>query len=237
MDGDGEPKFQNCLLCGAPLIYSETASSMTCVLCKNVFNANVQCKDDHYVCDDCHAKDAFGIIRAICETTDLKDPIQIMEYAFKFPQIKMHGPEHHFLVPAAIVTALKNNGHDVSPKYLAEIEARAKQVPGGACGFWGACGAGIGVGIAFSVFFKATPKKRKERGDAIEATSIVLGKIADRTEQCCKRESRLAIEAACDILKERYDIAIPCSKGQQCSFGEENVRCNKDACEFYGCKS
>ena len=87
------------------------------------------------------------------------------------------------------------------------------------------------------MFFKANPKRKAERGDALEATSLVLGKIADRTEQCCKRESRLAVEMACEILKKKHGIEIPCTTGQPCSFGTENVRCNKDTCEYYRSKS
>lgn len=226
---------QGCLICGAPLIYSETTYKSNCDLCGEEFDTNSECENKHFVCNECHSKDAYAVIKTFCERTQLDDPIQIMEEIFKYPQIKLHGPEHHFLVPTAIVTALKNSGYDVDPKYLEEIEARAKDIPGGACGFWGACGAAIGVGIAFSVFFKANPKKKVERGYAIIATSLALSYIGDGNEQCCKRESRTTIESACKILKDEHGIELPCANNVHCTFSSMNDRCNKDLCEYFGC--
>ncbi|MFX0100881.1 MAG: DUF5714 domain-containing protein [Candidatus Hodarchaeota archaeon] len=156
-----------------------------------------------------------------------------MELILSYPQIKLHGPEHHFLVPAAIVTALKNHGEDLHENYLKEIELRASKVPGGTCGYWGACGAGVGVGIAFSVFTRGSPGKKKERQDANWATSKVLEKIADGTEQCCKRATRLAIEVACDLLKEKFGIELPHEKDRKCDFASTNKRCNKEDCGYY----
>ena len=74
------------------------------------------------------------------------------------PFCHMHGPEHHVLVGSALLTAYKNAGGDIDlSKALIEMQARGKKVPGGACGFWGACGAGISTGIYMSIATKATP--------------------------------------------------------------------------------
>ena len=60
----------------------------------------------------------------------------------------MHGPEHHVMVGAALLTAYKNAGGNIELKdALIEMMHRGKAVPGGACGFWGACGAGISAGM------------------------------------------------------------------------------------------
>mgnify|MGYP002869165356 CR=1 FL=1 len=67
------------------------------------------------------------------------------------PQVHMHGPEHHGIVPCVLLTAYRNNGGEVDlPSSLREAVRRAKQVPGGTCGYWGACGAAIGAGIDIS---------------------------------------------------------------------------------------
>ena len=56
----------------------------------------------------------------------------------------MHGPEHHIMVGAALLTAYKNAGGEIDlQQALVEMMSRGRSVPGGACGFWGACGAGI----------------------------------------------------------------------------------------------
>ena len=62
------------------------------------------------------------------------------------------------MVGAALLTAYKNAGGDIElSKALSEMHARGKQVPGGACGFWGACGAGISTGIFLSIVNKSSP--------------------------------------------------------------------------------
>ncbi len=79
------------------------------------------------------------------------------------PKIKMHGPEHHFLVPAVLLAAYYNLDavEHISPEDKAEIINKARQraeiVPGGFCGFYGSCGAAIGTGIFINLLTKATP--------------------------------------------------------------------------------
>ena len=74
------------------------------------------------------------------------------------PFCHMHGPEHHVMVGAALLTAYKNAGGDLDlPKALQEMYSRGKAVPGGACGFWGACGAGISAGQFVSIATSSTP--------------------------------------------------------------------------------
>lgn len=45
---------------------------------------------------------------------------------------------------ASLITAYHNSGGDVDMEWaLTEMVRRGRQVPGGSCGNWGACGAGI----------------------------------------------------------------------------------------------
>ena len=67
-----------------------------------------------------------------------------MEEMMSMPSCHMHGPEHHVMVGSALLTAYKNAGGEIDlQKALHEMYCRGKAVPGGACGFWGACGAGV----------------------------------------------------------------------------------------------
>lgn len=70
----------------------------------------------------------------------------------------MHGPEHHAIVPSVLLTALRNNGERMNyDTALSEICKRARQVPGGTCGYWGVCGAAAGAGIFMSVMTGSGP--------------------------------------------------------------------------------
>ena len=69
------------------------------------------------------------------------------------------------MVGAALLTAYHNAGGKVELwKALPEMYHRGKEVPGGACGFWGACGAGISTGMYLSIVTKSTPLAEKEMG-------------------------------------------------------------------------
>ncbi len=56
------------------------------------------------------------------------------------------------MVGSALLTAYKNAGGEVDLKEaLSEMQNRGRGVPGGICGFWGACGAGISTGMLYKV--------------------------------------------------------------------------------------
>ena len=81
-----------------------------------------------------------------------KNPTAIIEKMMTMPFCHMHGPEHHVMVGSALLTAYKNAGGDIDlHRALIEMMNRGKSVPGGACGFWGACGAGISSGMFISI--------------------------------------------------------------------------------------
>ena len=69
-----------------------------------------------------------------------RSPLEYLEAEtmMALPFCHMHGPEHHVMVGAALLTAYKNAGGDIDlPDALGEMMRRGKSVPGGACGFWG----------------------------------------------------------------------------------------------------
>jgi len=101
----------------------------------------------------------------------------------------MHGPEHHVMVGAALLTAYKNAGGELDlESALQEMYSRGKQVPGGACGFWGACGAGISAGQFMSIATQSTPLAKEPWGLSKRMTSKSLGSIGEVDGlRCCKR--------------------------------------------------
>ncbi|MHA1334412.1 MAG: DUF5714 domain-containing protein [Promethearchaeota archaeon] len=178
------------------------------------------------------------IIEKFCNQTNIKDPFEIADKIMAHPKFSIYGPEHHVLVPAVILTILRNNdikkpnGTDITLKEIKEAIRRASKVPGGWCGFYGACGAGIGSGIAISIFTSATPAKDKERTLANKMTAHSLSKIADNLEHCCKRSVKIAIMEALAFLKEEFNIKLNFNP-KNCIFSDKNDKCEKDNCLFY----
>ena len=196
---------------------------------------NVLCKDGHYVCDACHAQKGLLYITHYTSATDSKNPIAIATEIMKNPAINMHGPEHHYLTAASLLAAYKNAGGETDfHKSLHNILQRAKNVPGGICGMWGSCGAGIATGIFISVITGATPLSVKEWSLANEMTSKSLAVISENGgPRCCKRNSYLAILQAAKFINERFNVAMEVPERIICEFSHRNDQCKKSDCLFY----
>ncbi len=225
---------ENCGICGKPLVYGTEQAAKCCNFCGNDFPGLIYCPEGHYVCDACHSRGALDILRDVLNSTKSADPIEILEKVMAHPSVPMHGPEHHAMVPAIIVTAVKNAGYPIPEGAVEKAIERGAKVPGGWCGFYGACGAGIGLGIAVSVLAGATPLTGKTRGLANEATSFALGKMVDGGTRCCKRATRKALEVAVEFLKTRMNIVLPLSQRPKCNYVKRNKECIKEACPYYG---
>ena len=236
-----EKKKDKCEICGHDLVYTtqlDERKELKCEFCLKSDIVNIYCPNGHYICDSCHSKVPIEIIERFCEKTDIKDPFEMADKIMKHNNFKVYGPEHHVLTPAVILTTLKNNdvkkpnGDDITFKDIKEAIKRASKVPGGWCGFYGSCGAGMGAGIAISIFTGATPSKNEERTLANQMTSKALAKIADNLEHCCKRSVKISISETLKFLKEKFDIVLNYSP-IKCRFSGINDRCEKTNCPIF----
>ena len=222
-----------CLICGAPLEYLEEDVTMTCALCGKKEESKTCCVKGHYVCSDCHMSGMDATI-GLCLQETSADPIAIIEKMMSLPFCHMHGPEHHVMVGAALLTAYRNAGGVLDlPKALAEMLRRGKQVPGGACGFWGACGAGVSTGIFLSIATGATLLAEESWGLSNRMTSAALSSIGEYGgPRCCKRDSYLAICAAVEFVRDHLDVEMKLGD-VRCSRFRQNNQCLGNACPFH----
>jgi len=225
--------MEECLICKARLEYLLTAEEMECAICHKKEMSKTRCVEGHYVCSECHTAGMDSII-GVCLGETSRDPIAIMEKLMSLPFCHMHGPEHHVMVAAALMTAYHNaGGKGDLESALLEIQSRGREVPGGACGFWGACGAGVSTGIFFSVATEATPLTDKTWGLANTMTSKALCAIGEvGGPRCCKRDSYLAILAAIDFVKDELGVEMEKSR-PVCSRCGMNNQCLGGRCPFF----
>ena len=221
-----------CLICKAPLEYLEQDILMECAICHKKENSKTRCVNGHYVCSECHMQGLDTIIGVCMEETS-KDPVYIIEKMMDMPFCHMHGPEHHTMVGAALLTAYKNAGGDIDlPSSLKEIMNRGKEVPGGSCGFWGACGAGISTGIFISVISGSTPLKNEPFAMSHKMTARSLSRIGDiGGPRCCKRDSFLSILEAIGFVKEHFGIEME-KADIVCRYSSQNSQCIGIRCPF-----
>ena len=229
----------NCLACGAELKYEVKYTKLICYFCKEEYESNVKCINGHYICDKCHSLTANEIISHFCINSESKDPIELAVDLMKNPKVAMHGPEHHFLVPAVLLSSYYNlrNNSVVKEEKIKMAQKRASNILGGFCGFYGNCGAAVGTGIFVSLITEANPLSRYEWKLSNLMTAKSLFSLANvGGPRCCKRTTFLSINEASNFLCEHFGVELPISKSIKCEFNSLNKECIADDCPFY-CES
>lgn len=221
-----------CIICKAPLEYLEQDIPMECEICHKKENSKTRCVNGHYVCNECHMQGMDSIF-ALCMEENSKSPINVLEKMMSLPFCHMHGPEHHVMVGAALLTAYKNSGGEIDlKKVLSEMRSRGMSVPGGACGFWGACGAGISAGMFVSIITGATPLAKESWGLSNLMTAKALNAIGEiGGPRCCKRDSYTAILAAIDFVKEHFGVEMEKTEAV-CTRSGMNNQCLGKICPY-----
>ena len=223
-----------CLVCGAEIVYLKEKAQLECIFCHQTKRADAHCENGHFVCDFCHTEDPCTWIEQQCLTTDATDPIQLAIELMRHPRVAMHGPEHHFLVPAVLLAAYYNlkQQQDMKTRKVQEARGRAQSIVGGSCGFHGACGAAIGVGIFVSLVTEATPTSGEEWRLCNTATAEALARMAARAgPRCCKRNTFLALESAAEFSAAHLGQVLPIGR-VACGFSPLNRECQGVACEY-----
>ena len=246
-----------CLICGRPVVYSEKARRMECVMCRRQFESHAGCEDGHYVCDECHGAKGIQIILEECKSCTSKNPVEIMQRLMEDPYIYMHGPEHHVMVGAALLTAYYNSGgfaaegaagtrtnadqsdmrsqRETFENALEEMKSRGGEYPGGSCGLWGCCGAAVSAGMFMSIVTKATPLTGKSWGLSNRMTAEALRAIGELGgPRCCKRNSFTAAAAAVKFTEENLGVRMERKEEIRCEFSGENRECLRRRCPYYG---
>ncbi|MGD0158779.1 MAG: DUF5714 domain-containing protein [Candidatus Bathyarchaeia archaeon] len=228
-------KRSGCVVCGDELVYGQN-EKLECFYCHEILDSNVKCRKGHYVCDKCHSMPGNDLIENFCSTSKITDPLELALILLRNPKIKMHGPEHHFLVPAVLLAAYYNAKGDYAQKRLKIKEARSRssKILGGFCGFYGDCGAAVGTGIFMSLITNATPLSSREwkLSNLITAKSLLT--IADHGgPRCCKRNTFLAINQTVNFLKENFSFDMKINRKVKCEFKDLNKECLKQKCPYH----
>jgi hypothetical protein len=223
----------NCGVCARPLVYASDSITRTCALCGKAEKTAIYCPAGHYVCDVCHSLEALKVLQRVLAASETTDPAAILEQVLSHPSVPMHGPEHHVIVPAAIVAAVRNCGYPLPEGSVEKAIERAGKVPGGWCGLYGDCGAAVGAGIAVSVIAGATPLTGPQRTLAMASTSQALSRMLDDQPRCCKKASRIAVQSTVDFLRERLGINLPQGDKVRCTYNLRNPQCARENCPYF----
>lgn len=224
-----------CLICGEEVSSLAAKEDMTCVFCEQVLPADSCCTQMHFVCDDCYKLSPFDVVKSYCNKYKGTDPIALAVQIMNTSAIKMHGPEHHFIVPAVLLTCLNNLKdipENIDDKFELANRRAYESIPN--CTFnIGTCGAAQGAGIFLSIFNNLEPLSEDEWSLSNSIIADSLKKISEtHGQRCCKRDTYLSIEASIDFLAEKYAIELPKSEAK-CTFSLRNNTCAREECSFY----
>ena len=149
--------------------------------------------------------------------------------------VRIHGPEHHVLDGAAILTAYYNAGGQIELEpSLNEMMKRGLQMPGATCGMWGVCGAVSSIGAALSIIDGTGPLSSDSSwGKHMEFTSNALYSLSQvGGPRCCKRDAFLSFQKVIEYINENYDVELDSSR-IECNYSEKNEQCIKERCPFH----
>lgn len=224
---------EECIICRAPLEYLNEDVLMECCVCNKQEMSKTRCVNGHYVCDDCHKKGIDAIL-GLCLEEKSCNPIEIVRKMMDMPFCHTHGPEHHIMVGCALITAYRNAGGEVDlATALNEMISRGGKVPGGACGFWGACGAAVSTGMFISIISGSTPLATEAWGQSNLMTSRSLSAVGVvGGPRCCKRNSYISILTAIDYAEEITGIKMEKPR-VVCSHTSSNSQCIGKRCPFH----
>ena len=228
---------RDCMVCGAPLIYLDREAELKCHYCGQATRANAHCEQGHFVCDACHASDHLSFIKDFCRGTTAVDPVFIFSEMRRSHLFPLHGPEHHALVPAALLTAYRNSfGEPPHARVEAAID-RGAALPGGTCAYWGGCAAALGIGIAYATILRATPLSHGPRGIVQTVVSRLLAEMGKYgSPRCCRRESLLALKLGCELSARYLPHTLDYGAIPACDQMALNRECIRAECPFHRAK-
>jgi len=220
-----------CFICGKPM--KRVHKRVPCIYCGKEEISDFICENGHYICQECRLSKPRELVMKTCLASKEKDPIVLATKLMLHPAIPMHGPEHHYLTSAVLVTVAKNNGIEPFENSIRDAINRSRRIPLGACGLWGDCGAAVGAGVAISVLTKADWLSDKERSLAMKTVGAILNKIAELGgPRCCKASVYVALVIGASFIAEFFNITIPLSK-VECKFSKKNPDCWGERCPFF----
>ena len=163
------------------------------------------------------------------------NPYEIFHALARKDFVRMHGPEHHILDGACILTAFRNAGGNIDlPTALEKLVAEGLRMPGAACGLWGVCGAVTSIGAALAIIDGTGPLSGEDWGSHMEYTSAALARLAKTGgPRCCKRDAFAAMEQAVGYIRERYGVTLELS-AIRCDFSPRNAQCIGARCPYHG---
>ncbi len=228
--------IKDCILCGDELISLGVVKEELCDYCGKKSSVSHQCRNSHYICDRCLTMTADEHIKQLCLKYRGTDPVALAVQIMNSPVVGIHGVEHHFIVPAVMLTVLHNSGKiNAEPAWLLDLaEKRATEESPLKCEYdKGNCGAAVGTGIFLDIFLSRMPYADQTKSAVKAVVDDALRIIREsHGPRCCKRDTYLSLETIVRYLNEKHGTNLPLSEAK-CTFSLRNDSCGREGCNYY----
>ncbi len=170
-----------------------------------------------------------------CLNSKSTNPTALFEIIANKDFVRIHGPEHHILDGACLLTAFFNAGGKIDLKAgLEHVVQQGLKMPGASCGLWGVCGAVTSCGTALAFIDGTGPLTTDESwGKHMLFTSSALfeiGKVGG--PRCCKRDAFTSLKLAVDFVNKNYNVTLE-TADVKCEFSSRNSQCIKEKCPYF----
>lgn len=172
---------------------------------------------------------------ADCMASQKKNPIALFREIANQDYIRIHGPEHHILDGACILTAFYNAGGNIDlEEALKVLMCEGLKMPGAICGIWGVCGSVTSIGAALAIIDHTGPLTTDGTwGEHMEFTSRALERMAQiNGPRCCKRNATISMTEAIAYVNAHYEVELE-SMDVICSYFPRNQECIKKRCPYF----
>ena len=225
-----------CILCSEDTYKPNRESVSMCDFCGNSSAIVKECDNGHTFCANCSDLHVVDSVKAKCLKYNGYDPIELAVEIMNSPLVKMHGAEHHFIVPAVLLTCVYNKEGKgaLLTEHIEKIDRRSHVETPSQCSYdLKMCGAAIGSGVFLSVYLDRELSDEDQWSPANGIVAEGLKKIAAAGgPRCCKRDTYLTIQASVEFLKNNFAIDLPMSEAK-CTFSLRNKSCKREDCNFY----
>jgi len=171
----------------------------------------------------------------VVRNLDGAKPAEMLEKLFAPGEgAPVHGVWHHAIIGEILFICLRNAGYPITDELIEEVIDRGRQIPGGSCGFVGACGALSSVASAYAILLGSTPVAVVPRENLLALSAKLLSRLVEiGGSRCCKKSSYAALETARDeFAKLGFELPEEQFEGR-CPYFSDNESCDGDDCIYF----
>lgn len=178
-------------------------------------------------------REIADVIKNFCIECESTDAVWMTDELMQKEKVRMHGPEHHYLVSAVLITAYCNAYKMEKKDLLTKAYVRANTIPVGVCALYGSCGTLMGAGAAVSILMSVHPFSEEDLQKVNLITARIQSHLAEYGgPRCCKRVSWISVSEAVRGMNLYMGCDLP-ETLPECRYAKGNAECQGKKCEFY----